>query len=240
MHYYYFKMSKYLSKRLSAYPGAWRFRLLVIACLTLSGFSCDKNPIGIEEYDENPIGTEKDTYWATPEWAGVYLSFSYSEDIEVDSVLAGNIQYRLNVARSVDEQLAGWGPFPWWFSRELILTGVSAYFDTATLRFNDQLLDSLLDRYPIWRVDRFSPTGNMMVLYFISDCNMPKLAESFAQHECVTSASPNGLCVIWPPPELELAIEGDTYKFIFTGGWDSPGNWEIHVVDDQATVISRP
>ena len=80
----------------------------------------------------------------------------------------------------------------------------------------------------------------MLVLYFINDYNMHKLAELFAKHEGITSASPNGVYVIWPPPDLELTIDVDTYKFMFIGGWESGGNWEIHVVNDQATVISRP
>lgn len=215
------------------FQGTNIFRLILLACLILFGFGCEKNP----------VDTEDDTYWTTPEWDGVYLSFDHSDEIEVDSVLAGKIQYRLNVARNVDELLAGWGPFPWLFSDQLILRvtdSVSACFDTSKLRFGIKELDSLLVRYPVWRVDKRSPSSNKLVLYFINDYNMPKLAELFAKHEGITLASPNGLAVFWPPPDLELTIDVDTYKFMFIGGWESGGNWEIHVVNDQATVISRP
>ncbi|MBA7484211.1 hypothetical protein ES707_19735 [subsurface metagenome] len=209
------------------------FRLILLVCLILFGFGCEKNPVDTEDY----------TYWTTPEWDGVYLSFHHSEDIEVDSVLAGNIQYRLDVARNVDEQLTGWGPFPHWLSDQLILNvtdDVSTRFNTSTLRFEIKALDTLLDRYPIWRGDKYSTSDNMLVLYFVSDYNMPKLAEVFEGVEGVVFAEPNGVDYIYPPPDVELTIDGDTYRFIFIGGWDYPGNWEIHVVNDQATVISEP
>ena len=73
-----------------------------------------------------------------------------------------------------------------------------------------------------------------------TDYNIPRLAEVFAVIEGVVFAEPNGVDTIWPPQDIDLTIAEDTYQFIFIGGWDYPGNWEIHVVDNQATVISRP
>ena len=212
------------------------FRLILLVCLILFGFGCEINP----------VDTEDDTYWTTPEWDGVYLSFNYSEDIEVDSVLAGNIQYRLNVARSVDEQLAGWGPFPRWVAKQLLIgptTDLCARFDTSMLSFNVKALDSLLAFYPLDRAKKGCGTSVIschISLYFTKEYNIPVLTRSFEGLEGVRYAEPNGRLYVYPPPDIDLTIDGDTYQFMFIGGWYYPGNWEIHVVNDQATVISRP
>ncbi len=223
-------------ERLLIFQGINIFRLILLVCLILFGFGCEKNP----------VDTEDDTYWTTPEWDGVYLSFDNSDEIEVDSVLAGKIQYRLNVARSIDESLAQIKPLLKWPPQQLTIgptTDLCARFDTSMLSFNVKALDALLAFYPLDRAKKSCGTSYIychISLYFTKEYNIPVLARSFEGLEGVRYAEPNYLDYIIPPPDIDLTIDGDTYQFMFISGWYYPGNWEIHVVNDQATVISRP
>ncbi|MFC1547973.1 hypothetical protein ACFL5M_05560 [Candidatus Neomarinimicrobiota bacterium] len=185
-----------------------------------------------------------DQFWTIPEWEGIYLSFQFSDSINVDCLFAGHIQYRLHVARTVHDDLADWSIFPRWMRKQLILKlsdEVVAGFDSSALAFSDNELDSLLEVYPVEEIEiKNWSFGNYASIHFHADYNIPELAKVFHASESTIFAEPNGTMSIWPMATIDLFIEEDTYRFLFIGGWERNGNWEIRVVDDQARVISRP
>jgi hypothetical protein len=231
---------------------AWQFILLL--CLASLWLSCDDDPAAPVDQPDDTNTTPNialncstfagDRCWTIPAWEGIYLSFKYSDSINVDCQFAGQIQFRLNVARTVDDDLTDWRLSTRWRRRILSLNlsdEVVAGFDTSALTFSNLVLDSLLRVYPVEQIEiRYHSIGNYALLHFRADYNMPELAKVFDASASTIWAEPSYVSRIYPPAAIDLSIDEDLYKFLFIGGWEQNGDWEIWVVDDQAHIISRP
>ena len=89
-------------------------------------------------------------FWSPPSEEAFALFYLLSDEIKVDSIFAGKIQFRLDCARTVDEKLDSiFVKKPFEFGSLLLGVSDDLYdkFNTATYRFNYKPVDSLLNVY---------------------------------------------------------------------------------------------
>jgi len=210
----------------------------IICCVLLFIFlSCDK--IITEPQDKNNNTEAENEYWTIPEEDAVVLFFRMSDSIRVDSLKAGQIQFRFDEARTVCNEIAEFSVGKEWeLGKILLRTTDELYtnFDTTTYRFNYEPLDSLLNVYELcFGYKRF----NLIRLIFPKYYNIPILSQLFENMNGVIYADPNlyatlGIC----DEDVTLEIIGELYKFIFSlTGSCSSHFWEVHVINDQAELI---
>lgn len=94
-------------------------------------FSCNKNPIN--EYNNDYA------FWLVPKGDALILFFRFSDELEVDSLFAGQIQFRLDCARTVDKKVDSIFAMRSW-ELGVLLLGISDdlynNFNPETSRFN--------------------------------------------------------------------------------------------------------
>ena len=201
-----------------------------------------RNPFIVEDDNENSY------YWSPPTLDSYYLAFQVSDCIYIDSVLAGEIQFVLDMARNVDTTLFSIHPMPY-FELGVLLLGISDdlydNFDPVTLRFNSYAIDSLLDVY--------NPIGGRLLsggspysakLEFDIHYNMPIMAQYFKDIPGVwySNAAWYGTIPEGPPYYLFLEVEDNIYTFTFISrDWrrNYTHCWIVVVENDEATLISE-
>ena len=204
---------------------------LLLPAILLFLSTCTRSPIG-----------GVDCCWIEPEIDGIILSFDVSDDIRVDSTLAGEIQYALEVARSADEELneihakQNWAPGQLKLkpTLELFLS-----FDTTNLVFNHAGLDSMLQEYPIKRIDYYYDSDEIywIMLYFKGQYsfNIRSLAEEFKKIDEVVNATPNYLGhELSRNEDITLTIIEDIYVFYFHG---ASGNKRVVYVRNDTIIL---
>lgn len=187
------------------------------------------------------ITEPSDKFWSVPTEESIRLVFRLSDSIKVDSLLAGEIQFRLDVSRTVDEELNEITVWKDWELGKLLLYPTNELytnFDTTTYRFNYQPLDSLLDLYEL--KDGYK-SYDLLSLIFPEYYNMRIFESIFEEIEGVRWVEPNyststGMC----DTDITLEIKDNLYIFIFSKtGLCGPLYWEVHVVNDQAELINK-
>ncbi len=190
-------------------------------------------------------------YWAPPEDDAAILFFRMSDAIRLDSTLAGKIQYRLNIARTVDSILDTVHAFSSWAFGELLLEVTDSIYqliDFDRLCFNYPPIDSLLMYFHLQNFYELpSASGQHWIhLDFPHNYNMPILAKSFEEIGGIIRAVPNytGTLPEGKPFDIELTLDGLLYKFRF---YLNPAffsdvmyhEWEIHVKDNQIIFVDK-
>jgi hypothetical protein len=205
--------------------------IIILILFLFTYLSCDKNTT-----EPKP----KLHYWTSPTLDAVRLSYRLSDSVQLDSIFAGEIQFRLDVARTVDERLT---EFPVWkdweLGKVLMFTTDELYsgFDTTTYRFNYQPLDSILSSYDIQ--SGYKRNG-LIRLIFPQYYNIRILSEIISKVEGVNSAEPNhydspGLC----DRDIKLEIDDRLYIFNFSEiGSMCRHYWEVHVIDDKIEYVT--
>jgi hypothetical protein len=182
-------------------------------------------------------------YWTTPTLAAVVISYRHSDSVRLDSIFAGEIQFRLDVARTVDEQLI---EYPVW--KDWVLGDISLWttdelysnFDTTTSLFNHKTLDSVLTHFEVREIEKGSDRFKKFRLDFPEYYNMRVLSEIISDIEGIISAEVNiygmgGGC----KRDIKLEIEEKLYKFTFSGkGLGCDRSWEIHILDNQVEYVN--
>jgi len=194
---------------------------------------------------------EDTKYWSEPTDDASVLYFRMSDKLTIDSILTGKIQYRLEIAQTIDNKLDSIHAMPPWEFGTLLL-GISDTlynrFSTTTLRFNFPPVDSVLDIYmPLSAKKLFQLPGltrAAVIFDFNKKYNMPVLSEKFFGLEGVWSANPSytGTLPEGTPFDIDLEIDNSIYKFWFyLNEWYYPNEenyfWEIHVNDDEVVFI---
>jgi len=192
---------------------------------------------------EEDIPEDKEQYWTRPTIEATRLAFRLSDSIRLDSTFAGNIQFRLNKAREVNETLP---LVTVWWDWELGKLQIQATdelissFDTSAYRFNYPPVDSLLDLYETTFIEQRSHGWFSIIVpeYY----NIRILAGLFKTVDLILYAEPNiyGTLMICDT-DVSLEIEGELYKFIFSrwGSMCPLRHWEVHVINDQAELIDE-
>lgn len=188
-------------------------------------------------------------YWSIPTDDASVLFFRQSDLVRIDSTLAGKIQFRLDVARTVDMELDSiQANVSWEFGKLLIKVPDSIYhfIDFQSRKFNYTPIDSLLVFYHLYDMDSLFQTGTdyWIALTFHRKYNMPVLGKKFEQIPGVIHATPNSMGVLpgGPPSDIYLTIESDTYIFTFViNDWDNNyiHHWKVQVVDTSAVLVDE-
>ena len=113
------------------------FKLFVL-CVLLN--ACAEN--SVEPKNE-------EVFWSAPTDEAIMLYFRQFDLVRLDSLAAGEIQYRLDIAKNVVEDTNITVRIDWKFGEILLYTNQELYnnFDTTKYRFNYPPLDSLLALY---------------------------------------------------------------------------------------------
>ncbi len=196
-------------------------------------------PILIIACSENPIDPKDEKkFWSVPSDEAIMLYFRQFDSVRLDSFVAGEIQYRLDIAKSVVDDTTVKVRKDWEFGKLLLKTNdelYSAFDTTTTFRFNFQPLDSLLSLYELKSGYKLS---GLIRLKFPEYYNMVTLSQIFNNVEGVNWAEQNAMarrpiC----NEDIGLEIEKKVYKFIFNG--NCPRHfWVVQVVDDSITDIT--
>jgi len=217
----------------------------IIICTSLFAFVCciqNKNPFTVES------DIEHNYYWSPPTIDSYYLAFQISDSIYIDSVLAGEIQFKLDLARSVNTLLDSIHPMPY-FELGVLLLGISdelyGNFDPVTLRFNSNPVDSLLNIFnPIeGRLLSGGPPYGAKLEFDIY-YNMPIMAQYFKDIPGIwySNAAWYGTLPEGPPYYLFLEVDENIYTFTFIlRDWyrNYIHYWIVEVENDKATLISE-
>jgi hypothetical protein len=182
-------------------------------------------------------------YLSVPTEEGIMLYYRIFDSVRLDSTIAGEIQYRLDIAKSVVEDTTIKVRKDWVFGDLRLFTNQELYdsFDTTKNRFNYPSIDSLLTIYELIEIESLEKrlTSYSFYLLFPEYYNMVNLSEIFRHVNGVVNAEQN---IIGGPPickeDITLLIDNNVYKFVFHG--DCPPNvWEVHVVDDSIAVVEE-
>jgi hypothetical protein len=204
---------------------------LVLLCLLIS--ACSEN--STEPKDE-------EVFWSEPTDEAIMLYFREFDSVRLDSLAAGEIQYRLDIAKSVvgDSRLNV--HIEWVFGELLLWVNQELYdnFDSTKNRFYYQPLDTLLSLYEIVGVKSRGPrpTGYFFHLLFPEYYNMLHLSKMFANVEGVVAVEQN--VRNFPPicaTDIKFRKENEIYKFIFRNCYNH--FWVIQVVDDTILDITE-
>ena len=181
------------------------------------------------------------TFWTEPLEEGTILYFRLFDSERIDSLTSGEIQFRLNIAKTVIEDTTLNVREDWRLGDLIIATSDELYnaFDTtSTFRFNYSPLDSLLSHYELKSGEKLY---SFLRLKFPEYYNMVILSQIFSKVDGVIWAEQNviggpGICV----DDISLEIDNEIYKFIFSRtGSCGYYFWEVHVVDDSAEFIKE-
>lgn len=211
-------------------------RIVFLVFIITLIFGCTRNFTGPEDI-EIPDSTKE--YWKEPSLNATVLYFRLYDSMHLDSVKAGEIQYRLDVARTVNDTLLEFSVKKDWVLGDLLLfvnEELYSNFDTTTCLFSYQPLDSLFNEYQLK-----SGIKNRVYfkLKFPTNLNIPVFANIVNQVEGVTAAEPNqyggvGIC----DKNIKLEIHDNLFKFFFIiSGACGYQSWEVHVVDDKAELV---
>lgn len=206
---------------------------------------CDKNPAGESKTDNNK------KYWSVPQEDSFALFFYLFEDyLKVDSLIAGRIQYSLDLARTVDNELDSIFARNQWEFGAMLLGVTEEYFysfDEVSCLFNKQPLDSLLNYYSVLSGNTLSGASwglYVIRLNFNIYYNMSLLCDKFEGVKGVRYANTNlyGYIGWGPGSDILLEIADRCYKFTFYK-INVPNNnihyWEVHVLNDQVQLIAE-
>ena len=218
---------------------AHKFGILFII---LYFISCSKNPI------ENEF-THEPEYWSAPQDDATILYFRDYNTLVVDSTIAGNIQFALSCARTVNDTLDEIVPLPSWVLGELIL-GVTDEmwdeFDTQTYRFNKEQIDSLLNHYCVISGEKKGTRlGSRYVkLKFTIIYNIPILAGYFRDIPGVTHSGANHVGTLPEGSMYDIWLEMVENRYIFTFKITTYTEnkrtyWEVLVSGNHAEFIRR-
>ena len=202
--------------------------------------------------NKNPFTSEGDVehnhYWSEPTIDSYYLAFQISDSIYIYSVFAGEIQFRLDLARNVDSTLYSIHPMPS-FELGVLLLGISDElynnFNPETLRFNSNPIDSLLNIYsPLEGRLLSGGSPYAAILKFDIYYNMPIMAQYFKDIPGIwySNAAWYGTIPEGPPYLIYLEITENIYEFTFIfRDWNNNYKhyWIVEVENDQATLISE-
>ena len=179
--------------------------------------------------------------WTTPTTDALILTIRLSEDIWIDSTLAGEIQYNLDLARKVTDEIQNiraWAPYTLY---ELLLSS-DAWWTAAwpeSLYTGYEPIDELLSTYNAVNV---SYSGDYFTLEFVQPLNMDSLASLFETVEGVANACP--IILIGEGSDITAQPIPDGWSFVFELGWGDclagciyHHYWEVHVIDGIAQLI---
>ena len=194
----------------------------------------------ISACSENSTEPENEKeYWSMPTEEGIMLYYRLFDSVRLDSTIAGEIQYRLDLAKSVVEDTTIKVHKDWRFGGLALKTNDDLYnaFDTtATFRFNYPPLDSLLSLYELKSGYKLF---DLIRLKFPEYYNMITISKTFSDINGVIWAEQNTLAIA--PichTDIKLEIDNEIYKFTFLGA--CPRHfWEVHVVDDSIKIIKE-
>ncbi len=184
--------------------------LTKILFLLLLVFACSGNPTEPKKEDNK--------YWSEPTDEAIMLYFREFDSVRIDSLVAGEIQYRLDIAKRVVDDTTINVRKDWEFGKMLLKTNDELYdaFDTTTtFRFNYQPLDSLLSLYELKSGYKLY---DLIRLKFPEYYNMVTLSHIFNNVEGVNWAEQNAMSI--RPicnEDIRLVIDNEVYKFIFYG-----------------------
>lgn len=205
-----------------------------IIILVLLVNSCTNN---ITEPEDQKI------FWTVPTDEAMMLYFRTFNSVRVDSVVAGEIQYRLDIAKSVVDDTTIEVHKDWVFGQLGFYINQELYhsFDTNNVRFNNPEIDSLLKLFEIMGIKSRSSTPSInryaIYLLFPKHYNMVVLSEIFSQVDGI-KAEQNAMNI--RPicnEDIKLIIDDKTYKFIFH--CNCPRHiWVVQVVDDNIKDIT--
>lgn len=204
---------------------------LFFLCILLNG--CSEN--SVEPKDEKK-------FWSVPTDEAMMLYFRQFESVRLDSLAAGEIQYRLDIAKSVVEDSRLKVHKEWVFGDLLLYVNQELYsnFDSTKNRFNYQPLDTLFSLYEIIGVEsrEVRPTAYFFHLLFPEYYNMITLSKMFAEIDGVVAAEQNVMAI--PPicaTDIKFRKENEIYKFIFRNCFNHI--WVIQIVDDTILDITE-
>lgn len=190
-------------------------------------------------------------YWSIPQEDSFILFFRMSDNLKIDSTLAGQIQYRLDIARTFDHTLDSLFAQPSWKFGELIIRipdSIYTGIDFETMDFNHYPIDSINSIYGLRNIKKLSilDDDKWLMLLFDGIYNMPILKNEYKQVDGIISASANGIGFLPEGPDYDiyLDIEDYLYKFEFYLNENYAPNapyhfWEIHVVEDKIIYSDR-
>ncbi len=180
----------------------------------------------------------ENVYWSEPTDEAEMLYFREFDSVRLDSVVAGEIQYRLDIAKSVVPDTTITVHKDWTFGKLSLQTNNELYnaFDTiSTFRFNYSPLDSLLSLYELNY--GYKSSNDHIILFFPEYYNMAVLGKIFSQVDGVMWAEQVVRAIpLFCSEDIELEISADIYTFTFYGNCPKH-TWEVEVVNDSATII---
>jgi len=200
-----------------------------IFILSILVITCNENPT-------EPKDEEK--YWSVPTDEAIMLYFREFDSIRLDSMIAGKIQYRLDIAKSVVEDTTIKVHKDWRFGELLLGTNDVLYnaFDTTTFRFNSPSMDSLLSIYELNSGYKFD---SFIELIFPEYYNMVTLSQIFDKVDGVIWSEENiiGGSLLCSRRDIKLRFKAEIYKFIFSSC--DQHIWIVEVVDDSIIDITE-
>lgn len=222
--------------------------------ISKAGYVSDTMAITVPESDTLHIEitlTPNSQFWTQPEDDASILFFRLFDVIRLDSALAGKIQYRLNLARTVDSTLDTIHAMPDWEFGALLMEVTDSVFqliDFDHKRFNCPPIDSLLLYFHLQNFHELPSVDghHWLHLNFPHDYNMPMVGKAFETINGIIHATANytGVFPEGPPFDINLIIDGMLYKFRFYLNLNFyPGAnyhyWEVHVLDNRIVFVQK-
>lgn len=197
--------------------------------------------------EKNAITQSEKHLWTVPTEESFIIFFRLFDEIKLDSLIAGNIQYRLDLAKTIDPELLAISPLGWELGVIFLGVDLNLYdnFDTTTSRFNYIAIDTLLDKFELVKgVKRYKSSRNGYIkLSFYLNYNIRFLPEFFESIPGVNSAFPSALI---PYPgygnHIDLKINNNIYLFHFYSeniDLNYVRYWLIKVIDDRVKLLSE-
>ncbi len=225
------------------------FLVFLLISLPVLMNSCERERSRVFSTSPDTSGTG---YWSEPSLDALRLAVARDTanvHINIDTVLAGHIEYRMIIARTVDTALDTFV-----MSSGLVLDMIVVHLDDETIAQFDTLalvsyntsLDDLLDTYPISSAGPMEMYPFNYYFWFQNLYNTYPLSDLFEDISCISGASP--VIQFRIPPSstdsIELTIEEDKYTFTFrilddTVYPEINNYWIVEVVDDHAVLIER-